>query len=173
MADDASPDAFHDANQSTPATLTTATSTLSDCSTPSPLQNRQLFPAPNHTDPAVPQYLRRQPSSEGRESLNMNDVIEEEAENGDGDSVGDAMECAELDECLEETLRDRLQVLVKEEGPEVSDCENNGILLKQGLSPEVAMPSVPSDWTPPVAIAAKGEPAFEVADTPGKCTEYT
>jgi hypothetical protein len=103
----------------------------------------------------------------------MNDVIEEEAENGDGDSVGDAMECAELDECLEETLRDRLQVLVKEEGPEVSDCENNGILLKQGLSPEVAMPSVPSDWTPPVAKAAKGEPAFESVDNPGKWPEYT
>ncbi len=98
MADDASPYAFHDANQSTPATLTTATSTLSDCSTPSPLQNRQLFPAPNHTDSAVPQYLRRQPSSEGQESLNMNDVIEEEAENGDADSVGDAMEFAELDD---------------------------------------------------------------------------
>jgi hypothetical protein len=54
-----------------------------------------------------------------------------------------------LDESLEETLRDCLQVLVKEEGPEVSDCENNGILLKEGLSPEVSMPSVPLDWTPP------------------------
>ena len=59
----------------------------------------------------------------------MNDVVEEEAENGYGDSVGHALECAELDECLEEMLRDRLQVLVKEEGPEVSDCENNGILF--------------------------------------------
>jgi hypothetical protein len=181
-AADATPEAFHDANQSilsphdTPATPTTATNTLSDSSTPSPLENRQLFPAHNDnnpTDGGMPQYLCRQPSSEGRDSLNMNDVIEEGAENGDGDSVGDAMECAELDDCLEETLRDRLQVLVKEEGPEVSDCENNGILLKKGLSPEVSMPSAPSDWTPPIAKAGKGEPMFDSVDNPGQWPEYT
>jgi hypothetical protein len=105
MAVDAMPEAFHDANQpvlsphSTPATLTTASNTLSDCSTPSPLQHRQLFlahNANNPTDGGMPQYLCCQQSSKGRESLNMNGVNEEEAKNGDGDSVGDAMECAEL-----------------------------------------------------------------------------
>jgi hypothetical protein len=96
----------------------------------------------------------------------MNDFIEEERKNGDGDSVGDAMECAEVDECLEEMLQDCLQVLVKEEGPKVSDCENNGILLKKGLSPEVSMPTVPSDWTPLIAKQVKANQCLRVLTIP-------
>jgi hypothetical protein len=103
----------------------------------------------------------------------MRDVIEEQAKNGDGDSITDAIKSAELDRSLEESLRDHLDILIKNEGPEVSDCENNGILLKKGLAPEVYMLSVPSDWTPPIAKAEKGEPAFESVDNPGQWPEFT
>jgi hypothetical protein len=38
---------------------------------------------------------------------------------------------------------------------EVSDCEKNSVLLKKGLAEEVSMSSVLSEWTPPIAKAAK------------------
>jgi hypothetical protein len=191
MADDASPESFHDANQTilspddTPSSAPASQgnnsgATISSGDTMSPLQQeRQLFPAPPTRNPSddgsTAQYLRRQQSSEGgRESLNMSDVVEEQAENGDdGDSVADAIESAELDECLDESLHDRLECLVNNEGLEVSDCEHNRILLKKGLAPEVSMPSVPSDWIPSIVKAEKGEPTFQLVDNPGKWPEFT
>jgi hypothetical protein len=46
----------------------------------------------------------------------MSDVIEEQAGHGDGDSVTDAIESAELEEALEELLRDWLLILVMNKG---------------------------------------------------------
>jgi hypothetical protein len=46
----------------------------------------------------------------------MSDVIEEQAKNGDGDSVADAIESAELDECLDESLRNHPECLIKMKG---------------------------------------------------------
>jgi hypothetical protein len=103
----------------------------------------------------------------------MSNVIEEQAKNGDGDSVADAIESAELDKCLEESLCDHLDIIIKNEGPEVSDCENNRIILKKGLAPEATMPSVSSDWTPRIAKAEKGKPAFESVNNPGQWPEFT
>jgi hypothetical protein len=101
----------------------------------------------------------------------MNDVLEEEAEHGNGDSIADdGIESAELEEALDKSiLRDRLLILIKNDGSEeeVSDCDRNHILLKKGLDKEVSMLSVPEDWTPPVvAKAEKGEPfLFESVET--------
>jgi hypothetical protein len=184
MADDASQESFHDANQNipeaTPSTATTDTISITNdsllLSTLSPLQAaRQLFPARNtNDDDGTPQYLTR-PSSDVRVALNMSDVLEEEGEHGDGDSIAEAIESAELEEALDESLRDRLLILVKNEGSEaeVSDCDRNRILLKKGLGAEVSMPSVPDDWTPPTAKAEKGEPLFEGVDNPGKWPQFT
>jgi hypothetical protein len=187
MADDASPESFHDANQTilSPDSLPTApvtapqddmsTGVSGHGSTPSPPhhQRRQLFPTTIRPSDNTPQYLRRA-ACEGQESLNMSDVNEEQAETGDSDSVADdAIEAAVLDECLDESLRDRLEILVKNEGPEVSDCENNRILLKKGLAAEVSMPSAPPDWTPPIPKTEKGEPTFESVDNPGQWPEFT
>jgi hypothetical protein len=48
----------------------------------------------------------------------MSDVNEEQAETGDSDSVSDdVIEAAVLDECLDESPRDRLEILMKNEGP--------------------------------------------------------
>jgi hypothetical protein len=103
----------------------------------------------------------------------MSDVNEEQAKTGDSDSVADdAIEAAVLDECLDESLRDRLEILVKNEGPEVSDCENNRILLEKGLAAEVSMPSAPPDWTPPIPKTEKGEPTFESVDNQLKCPKF-
>jgi hypothetical protein len=109
-------------------------------------------------------------SSEVQVSLNMNDVLEEEAEHGDGDSIADAIESAEPEEALDKSIRDRLLILIKNEGSEeeVSDCDRNHILLKKGLDKEVSMPSAPDDWMPPVDKAEKGEPLFESVDNPGE-----
>jgi hypothetical protein len=35
------------------------------------------------------------------------------------------------------------------------------------------MPSVPSDWTPPIAKTEKGEPTFESVDNSGQWPEFT
>jgi hypothetical protein len=184
MANDASPEAFHDANQTivlspapeaTPSSAAPPGHTYSIASTPSPLQQRQLFPtSPSGVDGSTARYLCR-PSSEVQVSLDMRDVVEEQGEHGDGDSVADAIESAELEEALEESLRDRLFVLMKNEGSEeeVLDCERNSVLLKKGLAAEVSMPSVPLDWVPPIPNAAKGEPSFESLDNPGKWPQYT
>jgi hypothetical protein len=103
----------------------------------------------------------------------MSDVVEEQAEHGDGDSVADAIESAELEEALEESLRDRLLILVKNKGEQVSDVESNRILLKKGLAAEILMPSAPSDWTAPIPKAEKGEPTFESVDNPGEWPQFT
>jgi hypothetical protein len=123
---------------------------------------------------APTQYLTRM-SSEVQVSLNMNDVLEEETEHGDGDSIADAIESEELEEALDESIRDRLLILIKNEGSEeeVLDCDRNHILLKKGLDKEVSMPSVPDDWMPPVAKAEKGEPLFESVDNPGAWPQFT
>jgi hypothetical protein len=58
----------------------------------------------------------------------MDDVQEEEKEEGDSDSVGDADKISELSECVEEPICDRLQVLIKEEDePEESVQDNEGM----------------------------------------------
>jgi hypothetical protein len=111
MAHEASP-AFHDANETLilspfsspdddgyvpPTTrhgnnssliITTAAAQEGNSLTPSPLQQRELFPTATNNNGAVAslQYL----SNYAPESLNMRDVIEEQAEGGDGDSVEDA-----------------------------------------------------------------------------------
>jgi hypothetical protein len=185
MADDASPESFHDANENivvsptphaTPSSAAHQGTTYSVSSTPSPLQQRQLFPTnPSGGDDTTPRYLCRPTTSNIQVSLNMSDVAEEQAEHGDGDSIAEAIESAELEEALEESLRDRLLVLVKNEGSEeeVLDCERNSILLKKGLAAEISMPSAPSDWTPPIPKAEKGEPMFVNVDNPGEWPQFT
>jgi hypothetical protein len=173
MADDVLPESFHDATQMilspkvTPSTASQGNDT-SACSTPSPLQARQLFPS----DGATPQNLCR-PSLEVQVSLNMSDVAEEEGEHGDGDSIADAIESSELEEALEESPHHRLLILIKNEGEEVSDIESNRILLKKGLAAEGSMSSVPSDWTPPIAKAEKCEPICKSVDNPGEWPQFT
>jgi hypothetical protein len=105
----------------------------------------------------------------------MSDDIKEQDEHGDGDIVADAIESLELEEALEESLCDRLFILVKNKGSEeeVLDCERNSVLLKKGLAVEISMPSAPSDWTPPIPKAEKGEPVFETVDNPGEWAQFT
>ena len=139
MADDASPECFHDANQTIPtpeptpapaARVVAGENTFGGDSTPSPLQQRQLFPT-IPSDGGTPQYLCWPMASggQGQEPLNMRDVVEEEAVHGEGNSIADASESAELEEALEDSLRDRLLVLTKNKHSEeeVSDCEKIGL----------------------------------------------
>lgn len=110
----------------------------------------------------------------GRESLNMNDMLEEEKEGGDGgDRESDAVEFEELDPMLlDALLGDRLECLAKNGGPEADNCEINGILLKKGLALEVSMPSIPADWMPTTVKTEKGEPAFENINNTGKWPKF-
>ena len=151
-----------------------------DSWTPSPIQQRRLMFSSDENSTrnnnqqltGASGYLRNN-SEPGQESLNMRHVHEEEEEEGDGDSIIEAVEFDELDECLDESIRDRLQCLVKDEGPEVLDCDANRCLLKKGLSPEVSVPTVPVDWEPAIAKTEKGEPTFLDVDNPGKWSEFT
>ena len=171
---DSSPESFHDANETiiSPSDPPTFGATIrrvnpnlnamidaidgndsGDSPALSPLQRRQLFSSPNNdtnddNPSGTSQYLIRHSAPGQQASLNMSDVLEEQEEGGDGDSVDDAIECDELDQCLGESIRDRLQCLVKDEGPEVSDCDANACLLKKGLPLEVSMPTVPTEWEP-------------------------
>jgi hypothetical protein len=186
MADDASPQSFHDANQSVLLVLSpeptpspapggaVPTNTYFSDSTPLPLQQRQLFEN-NPSDGGTPRYLCWMALG-GQASLNMNDVVEEAGKHGDGDSVGEANKAAELEESLDETLRDRLLILIKNKGSEeeVLDTEQNHVLLKKGLAAEISMPSVPPDWIPPNPKVSKGEPKlFDSVDNPGGWEEFT
>ena len=172
LADDASPEAFHNSNQTillspeispTGAPHGNDTSTGGDATTPSPLQALQLFPR-DGGDTA--QYLSR-PSSEVQVSLNMSDVREEEGKHGDGDSIADAIESVELEEALEESLCDQLLILIKNKGEEVSKCEMNRILLKKSLAAEVSMSSIPLDWTPRLPKQKKANPCSILLTIPG------
>ena len=196
---DSSPESFHDANETiiSPSDPPTFGATIrrvnpnlnamidaidgndsGDSPALSPLQRRQLFSSPNNdtnddNPSGTSQYLIRHSAPGQQASLNMSDVLEEQEEGGDGDSVDDAIECDELDQCLGESIRDRLQCLVKDEGPEVSDCDANACLLKKGLPLEVSMPTVPTEWEPLKAKIEKGEPEFVDVDNPGKWPEFT
>ena len=73
-----------------------------------------------------------------------------------------------MDECFDESVRDRLQCLVKDEGPEVLDFDADKCLSRKGLSPEASVATAPKDWKPVAAKREKGEPAFLDVDNPGK-----
>jgi hypothetical protein len=107
----------------------------------------------------------------------MSDVVEEAGKHGDGDSVNEANEAAELEESLDESLHDCILILIKDNGSEeeVLDSEENRVLLQKGLAPEISMPtSVAPNWIPPFAKVAKGEPAlFDSVDNPGEWPEFT
>ena len=110
-----------------------------DPSTPLPLQQRQLFSSSkngtrnNNSPSGTSQYLCRYHSALGQESLNMSDILEEQEEGGDSDSVKDTIKCDKLDQCLDESICDHLQFLARNEGPKVSDCDTNACLpIKKG-----------------------------------------
>jgi hypothetical protein len=129
MAENASPDSFCDANQGiyspegapSPArtmapqgvnfgviTRQEGRNTSGDSSTPSPLQQRQLFRTEaNNNNPnddgTAPHLCRHLSSNAGQESLDMSDVAEERKEAGDnGDSAAEAVDTGELDSCFDE-----------------------------------------------------------------------
>ena len=77
------------------------------------MQQRRMFSsdnsANNSNEPIGTSDYPRNHSEPGQESLNLSDdVLEEEEEEGDGDSVAEAVNFDELEECLDELIRDPL-----------------------------------------------------------------
>jgi hypothetical protein len=100
--------------------------------------------------------------------LNMGAKREEQGEEGDTNSVEDAEEIKQLTLSTEESLRERLSVLVKIEDDVdhlVKDSERNMYRL-EGLESGTSYAKPPEDWKPPVVLA-EGEPAFSNVDNPG------
>lgn len=178
-------EASPDAGFFTPETTTSVLEVSSETPQPSPLHQTRLFPAATRTTSnnnedadddemltdGMPRYMQRTNAA----TLNMNDVHEADEEEGDGDSAADATEINDLDEAAEESLRERLQVLIKCEDTveqAVRDDVPNGIFLK-GLSADIAMPTAPADWKPDAPKVHKNEPAFDDIDNPGKWPQYT
>ncbi len=105
----------------------------------------------------------------------MRDVEEEEDEEGEGDSMRDAQEVKDLEEALEESMRDRLQILVNRDEVEEAaiDCETDKFILKKGISPEILLPKVPDDWKPKAVNPEKNQPHWKDIDNPGNWSEYS
>jgi hypothetical protein len=170
-------------------------STTTGPSDASPLDRRELFPttplatrptaratARNHrgetpsprpidVEGEVQHYLYRTDA----DRLVMRDVEEEEDEEGEGDSMCDAQEVKDLEEALEESMRDRLQILVNRDEVEEAaiDCETDKFILKKGISPEISLPKVPDDWKPKAVNPEKNQPHWKDIDNPGNWSKYS
>ena len=106
--------------------------------------------------------------------LNIDDVVADNEDYGDTDSVETSIEINDLTECYFETYKERINVLVKEEddGEEaVSGCEHNWI-MKKGIN-DVSIPLPPDDWVTPEPKKDKGEPIFSEVDNPGDWPSFT
>jgi hypothetical protein len=103
--------------------------------------------------------------------LDMAEVMGEMEEIGDTDSVNSSDEAQDLGEAVEEALRDRLMLLVKDDDDVEASASPNWI-MKKGIG-EISMPKPPDDWKPGVPDTRRGEPAFEFVDNPGDWPEYT
>ena len=79
----------------------------------------------------------------------MNQVTEEQNENGDGDSNCSASEMEQFISSAEESTMERREVVVLEDDNEII-CEtgNNMIEIKIGLGIEVKVSEPPVDWVP-------------------------
>ena len=109
------------------------------------------------------------------EELDMNQVTEEQNENGDGDSNCSASEIEQLISSVEESTRERREVVVLEDDNEII-CEtgNNMIEIKRGLGIEVKVSEPPVDWVPDRIKTEMFKPeSFEEIDNPGEWGPYT
>ena len=87
----------------------------------------------------------------------------------------DAQEVKDLEEALEESMRDRLQILVNRDEVEEAaiDCETDKFVLKKGISAEISLPKVPDDWKPKPVKPEKNEPEWKDVDNPGNWSQYS
>ncbi len=135
--------------------------------------NNEETPSPRPIDAETePQnYLHRTDA----DRLVMRDVEQEEDEEGDGDSMCDADEIKCLEEALEESIRDRLQILLTRDQVEEAaiDCESDKFVLKKGVATEISLPKVPDDWKPKAVAPEKHQPEWKDVDNPGKWSEFT
>ena len=180
---------FHDAHQGiSPGNASTiAPAGAVDTDTPtenSPVGQRVLFPQngddANDDDDdnsifhiSAGASLRRiQNLSQG---VDMDQVIAESKEDGDGDSNCSAAELEELNLSAEESTRDRLKVAVLEDDDGiVCDSENNMVEIRKRLGMHVKVSSPPDDWKPDRIKTDMSEPAsFEDIDNPGGWGPYT
>ena len=152
---------------------------------------RRLFTTPSHNNnngeqtstssvglsstPSSPSYMRRK--TDKSNLLDMDAVIEDENDQGDGDSVEDSDEMQLLNELASEAERDRLKVLIKQEDDTddvVLDGEENHLRFDLvDLDDETKLPTIPEGWKPKPPKSELNEPRFEDVDNPGSWPEYT
>ena len=125
--------------------------------------------------PSSPRYLTW--SASNKQSLDMDDVIEDENDMGDGDSVVESPKLEELNESAKSAENDRLKVLIKLEddsNDSVLDVESNQIRFDLvGLDEDTKLPKPPQGWQPKPPNKQKKEPDFVDVDNPGGWSEYT
>ena len=156
------------APRGSPAAFST-TSSLTSYGTRNAFTNLESPTIPaqeRHIDDALPGYLIRPVAR--LERVELSAVAEEEAEEGDGDSVVDGDDSDLLDDALTQALLDRCRL--DEDDNAVDDCDRNSILLN---NPDIRLPGPPHDWEAPQCKTAEGEPAFSIVDNPGSWCEYT
>ena len=109
-----------------------------------------------------PRFLTRQ--NDVSETLNLDDVREDQDDVGDGDSKASADELEELNESFTLAANDRLQILVKLEDDTdeaVLDKESNQVRFDlTDWDDSTQLPKIPEDWMAPRRVVKLGEPDF-------------
>ena len=138
-------------------------------------QNSTSVDATASSTPCSPRYLTRNASN--NQALVMEDVVEDENEVGEGDSVVEASELADLNDSAEQAENECLKVLIKLEDDtnnNILDVDSNQICFDLvDIDEDTKLPTQPTDWIPKPPDKTKKEPDFVDVDNPGNWGPYT
>jgi hypothetical protein len=135
----------------------------------SALEDQEDVPA----EDSLPLYLVRT-ISRARETINMDEVLEDMQEEGFGDSDNEADDVLDHDDAMIAALAERRDIAAVEEEETVEFSDRNAILLQKGATvPALKLPGPPTNWLAPSRKVAKGEPLFLDVDNPGGWDEFT
>ena len=128
---------------------------------------------PVEDEDTLPLYLVRN-VGKARETINMDEVLEEFNEEGFGDSDNEADDLLDHDDAMTAALEERREIAAVEEEETVEFTDRNAILLQKGATgPPLKLPGAPTNWLAPSRKVAKGEPLFLEVDNPGGWDEFT
>jgi hypothetical protein len=116
------------------------------------------MPVPADVTGILPSYLLQITTRD--ESINLEDVIEEAKEKGEGgDSDDEADDFLDHDAVMVEAIVERKEGTEDEEG--IDDSDQHSVVLLKALGPviDIKVPGTPDDWVPAERKEDKGQPA--------------
>ena len=109
------------------------------------------------------------------DSVNNNDVEENDAEEGTGgDSDNEVSEMAELQEAMAEVALNRMEAEINDEGDEniIGLCNVFDVVSDEDKVP-LERHKPPDDWVDPPPKPNTGQPPFDEVDNPGGWPSFT